>query len=89
MYSTCLHPSQHRNITLREAARLQSFPDTFRFFGKRTTLSVKLLQRKGLFDDIGLNQLNQVGNAVPPLMGKAWGELMIKSLEGGGRAECA
>ena len=27
------HPYEHRNITLREGARLQSFPDTFKFVG--------------------------------------------------------
>ncbi len=68
MYSTCLHPYQNRNITVREAARLQGFPDYFRFFGKRTTLSRKLLEKKGLHGDTKLNQLNQVGNAVPPLL---------------------
>ncbi len=30
-----LHPSQHRPITHREAARLQSFPDWFRFHGSK------------------------------------------------------
>lgn len=89
MYSTCLHPSQHRNITVREAARLQSFPDTFQFLGKRTTLSAKLLERKGLFDDIGVNQLNQVGNAVPPQMGKVLGGLLLESLGGVANAKCA
>ena len=78
MYSTCLHPQQHRNLTVREAARLQGFPDSFRFWGKRTTLSTKLLERKGLFEDMGLNQLNQVGNAVPPLLGAA----IAKALSG-------
>jgi len=28
-----LHPDQHGPITYREAARLQTFPDTFRFSG--------------------------------------------------------
>jgi len=27
------HPEQHRGISIREGARLQSFPDSFRFFG--------------------------------------------------------
>ena len=32
------HPELHRSITPREAARLQSFPDRFRFFGSKTSI---------------------------------------------------
>jgi len=34
-----LHPEQHRPITHREAARLQSFPDTFRFRGTKIEIA--------------------------------------------------
>jgi DNA (cytosine-5)-methyltransferase 1 len=31
-----IHPEQHRTITVREAARIQTFPDHFRFAGTRS-----------------------------------------------------
>jgi DNA (cytosine-5)-methyltransferase 1 len=65
-YSSFVHPYQHRNLTVREAARIQGFPDVYRFTGKRTRLSHKLLTRKGIKEDLHLDQFNQVGNAVPP-----------------------
>ncbi|RFP66407.1 DNA (cytosine-5-)-methyltransferase [Hymenobacter lapidiphilus] len=34
----CIHPIQHRALTPREGARLQSFPDTFVFNGKKTQI---------------------------------------------------
>jgi DNA (cytosine-5)-methyltransferase 1 len=51
--SEWIHPSYDRWITVREAARLQSFHDGFVFHGSEW------------------QQLKQVGNAVPPLLGLA------------------
>lgn len=33
----CIHPTQHRGLTTREGARLQSFPDGFHFLGTSTS----------------------------------------------------
>jgi DNA (cytosine-5)-methyltransferase 1 len=37
-----LHPVQHRPITHREAARIQSFPDEFRFIGSKTEIAKQI-----------------------------------------------
>lgn len=57
-----LHPKVPRGTTVREAARLQSFDDDYRFFGNLT--------RKAKY----VTQDDQVGNAVPPLLAQALGE---------------
>lgn len=36
------HPQEHRNITGREGARLQSFPDNFRFFGPKKDVAKQI-----------------------------------------------
>lgn len=37
-----LHPSQHRPITHREAARLQAFPDSFKFLGTKIEIAKQI-----------------------------------------------
>lgn len=59
--SNFIHPYLNRNYTAREGARLQSFPDSYVFMGKRTTMSWEK----------NLSQYQQIGNAVPPLLAKA------------------
>lgn len=57
-----IHYNKNRIPTVRELARLQSFPDRFIFLGKRTTGGKQRITE--------CPQYTQVGNAVPPLMAK-------------------
>jgi DNA (cytosine-5)-methyltransferase 1 len=67
-----LHYSEPRILTVRESARLQSFPDWFEFKGKYTTGG--LLRRREV------PRYSQVGNAVPPLLGEAVGRSLLRLL---------
>jgi DNA (cytosine-5)-methyltransferase 1 len=68
-----LHPVLNRIPTIRELARIQSFPDRFEFMGQRT--AGNSMRRLGY-----CSQSQQVGNAVPPLLAEAVGRSIIASL---------
>jgi DNA (cytosine-5)-methyltransferase 1 len=37
-----IHPTENRGLSVREAARLQSFPDTFKFYGPITSIQQQI-----------------------------------------------
>lgn len=57
-----IHPIHNRVLTTREAARLQSFDDSYYFLGNQKDI------------------LNQIGNAVPPIIGYLFGRLLKEKL---------
>jgi DNA (cytosine-5)-methyltransferase 1 len=60
-----LHPSAHRPITLREAARCMSFRDDFRFPDTQSMTSVA----------------KQIGNAVPPVLARRIATQLARQLD--------
>lgn len=58
------HPTQHRTITPREAARIQSFPDRFRFIGDITSIGMQIGNAVPpiLAEKIGLNIIKYLQN---------------------------
>ena len=69
-----LHYSEPRTLTVRENARLQTFPDWYSFQGKYTT--------GGHLRKQEVPRFTQVANAVPPLVARAIGETLIYMLRG-------
>lgn len=61
-----VHPGFNRALTVRECARLQSFPDSYDFCGGPYLTP-------HLHNDIQ-DKYEQIGDAVPPLLAYAWGE---------------
>jgi DNA (cytosine-5)-methyltransferase 1 len=65
-----IHPILDRALTPREAARLQSFPDWYQFKGPYVKFH----------SDPEQDQYEQIGDAIPPLLGLALGKEVIKTL---------
>ncbi|MCU4158422.1 DNA cytosine methyltransferase [Carboxylicivirga sp. A043] len=66
-----IHYCEPRIMTVREYARIQSFPDTYEFKGKYTTGGKRRTQE--------VPRYSQIGNAIPPLFGEQAG-LILKQL---------
>ena len=67
-----VHPKYNRALTVRECARLQSFPDSYDFCGGPYLTP-------HLHNDIQ-DKYEQIGDAVPPLLAYAWGKKIIEIL---------
>lgn len=66
-----IHYCEPRIMTVREYARIQSFPDSFEFKGKYTTGGKRRTEE--------VPRYSQIGNAIPPLFGEQSG-LVLKQL---------
>ena len=79
-----LHPEQHRVVSVRECARSQGFPDSYRFCGNITDkhrqvfVFFSLKNHCILFLFFYFNI--KVGNAVPPPLAKAIGLEILKAV---------
>lgn len=65
-----IHYKHPRVVTLREMARIQSFPDDFAFYGRYTL--------NGPSRGVDVPRNAQIGNAIPPLVGMAIGKAIKK-----------
>lgn len=67
-----VHPLADRALTVRECARLQSFPDSYDFCGGPFMVGHDNREVQDKYE--------QIGDAVPPLLAFAWGETINKIL---------
>lgn len=67
-----VHPTSNRALTVRECARLQSFPDSYIFHGPFLVPHI---------DRTVQDKYEQIGDAVPPLLAYAWGTQIINLLQ--------
>lgn len=67
-----VHPIHNRALTVRECARLQSFPDSYDFCGGPYLVPH--------LDRTVQDKYEQIGDAVPPLLAYAWGIKIIELL---------
>lgn len=65
-----IHYAEPRILTVREYARIQSFPDSYHFKGKYTT--------GGKLRKLEVPRYTQIGNAIPPLFGEQAGIILSK-----------
>ncbi len=68
-----VHPKYDRALTVRECARLQSFPDSYDFCGGPFLVPH--------IDRTTQDKYEQIGDAVPPLLAYAWGMKIVEILE--------
>ena len=68
-----VHPTYNRALTVRECARLQSFPDSYDFCGGPYLVPH--------VDRTVQDKYEQIGDAVPPLLAYAWGLHIISILK--------
>ena len=68
-----VHPLYDRALTVRECARLQSFPDSYEFVGGPYIVPH--------IDRTVQDKYEQIGDAVPPLLAYAWGKQIIHLFE--------
>ena len=69
-----IHYCEPRILTVREYARIQSFPDDYEFKGKYTTGGKRRV--------LEVPRYSQIGNAIPPLFGELAGQILTEMCDG-------